>query len=60
MACLKLKIGGRILVIVAAAVAGMALIAMLGVQRLHDTMLQDREDKAQQLVEVAYDLVAEF
>jgi methyl-accepting chemotaxis protein len=60
MACLKLKISDRILMIVVVAVAGMALIAMLGVQRLHDTMIQDREDKAQQLVEVAYGLVAGF
>lgn len=57
---LKLKIGGRILVIMAVAVAGMAMIAMIGVQRLHDTLLLDREDKAQQLVEVAYGLVAGF
>jgi methyl-accepting chemotaxis protein len=60
MACLKLKVGGRILVIVVAAVAGMAVIAMLGVQRLHDVMLQDRENKTQQLVEIAYGLVAGF
>ena len=60
MTTIKLKIGGRILLIVVAAVIGMAVVAAISLDRLHSSLLQDRQDKAQHLVEVAYGLIAGF
>jgi methyl-accepting chemotaxis protein len=60
MSILKLQIGGRILLIVVAAVVGMSAVAALSLNRLHKVLLQDRQDKAQQLVETAYSILSSF
>ena len=60
MSILKLQIGGRILLIVVAAVVGMSAVAALSLNRLHKILLQDRQDKAQQLVETAYSILSSF
>jgi len=60
MATINLRIGLRILLIVVAAVVGMTAIAAIGLLRLHDTLLQDRQDKTQQIVGIAHDMIAGY
>ena len=60
MPMLRLRIGARILMIVAAAVLGMAVVAAISLDHLHDSLLQDRQTKSQHLVEVAHGLIAGF
>ncbi|MEI8395540.1 MAG: methyl-accepting chemotaxis protein [Rhodospirillaceae bacterium] len=60
MSMVKIKIGGRILLITVAAVIGMAVVAGLGLNHLHETLLQDRTDKTRNLVEVGYGVIALF
>ena len=55
-----LKIRGRTFLIVAAAVLGMVVIASVGLSALYNNLLEDRRDKTQQLVNVAYGLIAHF
>ncbi|MEI6986419.1 MAG: methyl-accepting chemotaxis protein [Rhodospirillaceae bacterium] len=57
---IKLKIGSRILLIVAAAVLGMAVVGAISLDRLYAVLLQDREVKTQNLVEVAHGLISSF
>ena len=60
MPMLRLRIGSRILMIVVAAVLGMAIVAAISLNHLHDSLLQDRQTKSQHLVEVAHGLIATF
>jgi methyl-accepting chemotaxis protein len=53
-----LTLGGRILLIVAAAVIGMVAVATISLNRLHASLLQDRQNQARQLVETAYGILA--
>ncbi|CAK0751380.1 Methyl-accepting chemotaxis protein Amb2333 [Azospirillaceae bacterium] len=55
-----LKIKGRILLIVAASVCGMACVGFVALLNLSDNLMMDRREKVQQLVGVAYDVVVEF
>lgn len=58
MALPSLRIRGRTLLIVAASIAGMASVAMVGLKTLHNSLLNDRREKAEELVSVAYSVVA--
>ncbi|MEI6557268.1 MAG: cache domain-containing protein [Rhodospirillaceae bacterium] len=60
MPAFRLRIGTRILLIVAAAVFGVAIVAAISLHHLHDNLLQDRQTKSQHLVEVAHGLIATF
>ncbi|MBF0563347.1 MAG: methyl-accepting chemotaxis protein, partial [Alphaproteobacteria bacterium] len=60
MAGLKLNISNRILLIVGVAVLGMAAVGGVGLNRLHDSLLQDRMDKSRNLAETAYGVIAGF
>ena len=55
-----LKIRGRTLLIVAAAVLGIFAVAAMAMTNLHDNLMQDRREKVQQLVNVAYGVIAGF
>ena len=54
-----LKIRGRTLLIVAAAVFGMVGIAYMAIDGLYSNLMSDRSEKVQQLVNVAYGVIAE-
>ena len=55
-----LRIRGRALMIVAIAVFGLITVATAGLSTLYDNLLQDRQDKTQQLVTVAQGLIAHY
>ena len=55
-----LRIRGRTLLIVAAAIIGLLAIATAGLNTLYDALLQDRHDKTQQLVTVAHGLITHY
>ena len=55
-----LRIRGSTLLIVAAAVIGMAAIASLGLKALYDNLMAERCDKASQLVNVAHGLISHY
>ena len=60
MAAPTLKIRGRTLLIVAAAVLGICAVAAMAMNNLYDNLMQDRREKVLQLVNVAYGIVAGF
>ena len=55
-----LKIGGRTLLIVFAAVVGMVGIGYMALDNLHDNLMSDRREKVQQLVNSTHSLIADF
>ena len=55
-----LKIGGRTLLIVFAAVVGMVGVGYMALDNLHDNLMSDRREKVQQLVNSTYSLIADF
>ena len=60
MALPNLRIRGSTLLIVAAAVIGMAAIAFLGLTALYDNLMAERRDKAEQLVNVVHGLIGHY
>ncbi|MEI6560258.1 MAG: bacteriohemerythrin [Rhodospirillaceae bacterium] len=55
-----LKIRGRAFLIVVAAVFGLITVSAAGLNTLYENLLQDRQDKTQQLVTVAHGLIAHY
>ncbi len=55
-----LKIGGRTLLIVVAAVVGMVGIGYMALDNLYKNLMFDRREKVQQLVNSTYSLIADF
>ncbi|CAK0767969.1 Methyl-accepting chemotaxis protein Amb2333 [uncultured Gammaproteobacteria bacterium] len=60
MAMPALRIGGRTLLIVIAAIIGMVAVAGVSLETLHENLLEDRRDKTEQLVKAAHTLVGHF
>ncbi|CAK0753265.1 Methyl-accepting chemotaxis protein Amb2333 [Azospirillaceae bacterium] len=60
MAIPRIKISGRILLIVFSAVLGMIAVALISLNSLYSTLMQDRHDKTEHLVSVAYGVVSDF
>ncbi len=54
------RIRERILLIVVAAVLGISAVAVMAIETLHQNLMSDRREKVQQLVNVAYDVIAGF
>lgn len=60
MSAVKFNIRNRLLIMVAAAALGIIVVGAYSLDRLHTVLLQDREIKTQNLVEVAYGVIASF
>ena len=55
-----LKIRGRTFLIVVFAVLGLIAVSSAGLNTLYENLLQDRQDKTQQIVTVAHGLIAHY
>ena len=60
MAFSAIRIRGRALLIVLAALIGMIAVGAVGLNTLYDNLLQDRRDKTQQVVTVAHGVIAHY